>query len=76
MVKNKICLITGASGGIGGALAKNLESEGYSLILHGRNKQNLSKYVLFFFCIMKYKRFFLKKSMIFFDCTKSSINLC
>jgi len=43
MVNNKICLITGASGGIGGALAKRLETEGYTLILHGRNKSNLSR---------------------------------
>jgi short-subunit dehydrogenase len=41
MNNNKYCLITGASGGIGGAIAHKLSSNGYTLILHGRNKEKL-----------------------------------
>jgi 3-oxoacyl-[acyl-carrier protein] reductase len=34
-------LILGASGGLGGAIASRLAQEGYTLILHGRDKQRL-----------------------------------
>ncbi len=39
----KTCLLTGASGGIGHAIAKALDKEGYTLILHGRNKDKLTQ---------------------------------
>ncbi|WP_164078330.1 SDR family oxidoreductase [Alteromonas facilis] len=38
---NKRCLVTGASGGIGGEIAKALDAEGYSVILQGRNHEKL-----------------------------------
>ena len=38
---NKVCWITGASSGIGAALAISLNSMGASLILSARNKENL-----------------------------------
>ncbi len=38
----KIVLITGASGGVGGSLAKKLDSEGYLLALVGRSTDKLS----------------------------------
>ncbi len=38
----KIVLITGASGGLGGSLARKLDSEGYSLALSGRNVDGLN----------------------------------
>lgn len=41
MSVNKTCLMTGASGGIGGAMAKALANNGYTLILQGRNEQKL-----------------------------------
>ncbi|MDX2369196.1 MAG: SDR family oxidoreductase [Colwellia sp.] len=36
------CLLTGATGGIGNAIAFELAAQGYSLVLHGRNKLKLS----------------------------------
>ena len=36
------CLLTGATGGIGKAIAFELASKGYSLVLHGRNELKLS----------------------------------
>ncbi len=40
-MNTKYCLVTGASGGIGGAIATALAREGYTLILQGRNKDKL-----------------------------------
>ncbi len=39
----KTCLVTGASGGIGGAIAKSLALQGYKVLLQGRNKDKLKK---------------------------------
>ena len=41
----QVCLLTGASGGIGEAIAKQLASLGVSLILTGRNTSKLGKLV-------------------------------
>lgn len=35
------CLLTGATGGIGSAIAHEMASRGYSLVLHGRNEAKL-----------------------------------
>ena len=35
------CLLTGATGGIGEAIAFELAKQGYSLVLHGRNEEKL-----------------------------------
>lgn len=43
MNNQKVALITGASGGIGGEIAKALSLEGYKVILQGRNQQKLAK---------------------------------
>jgi dehydrogenase/reductase SDR family member 7B len=40
---NKVCLITGASGGIGAALAQSLNDMGAILILSARNRENLER---------------------------------
>ena len=40
---NKVCLITGASSGIGAALAQSLNSMGAILILSSRNRENLER---------------------------------
>lgn len=42
-LKNKIAVITGATGGIGGAIAKKLSKEGCRLILTGRDMEALKK---------------------------------
>ena len=41
-LNNKIILITGATDGIGKALAKKTAKLGAKIILHGRNKKNKS----------------------------------
>jgi len=40
-LKKPVAIITGASGGIGQAIAKELDQAGYRLYLHGRNKTAL-----------------------------------
>ena len=41
ILKNKTCLITGASGAIGGAIANKLSSLGANVILTGTNKKKI-----------------------------------
>ena len=41
MSKNKLCLVTGASGGIGNAIASELSCAGYTVILQGRDLEKL-----------------------------------
>lgn len=43
MIENKLVVLTGASGGIGQALAQNLASRGARLILMGRNREQLER---------------------------------
>lgn len=43
MKKLPRCLLTGASGGIGSAIAAEMAARGYSLILHGRNEKKLTE---------------------------------
>lgn len=40
---DKVCVITGAGGGIGSAIAEALFSRGYKLVLLGRNEEKLKK---------------------------------
>ena len=42
-MKDKICIITGAGGGIGAAIAETLFSCGFKLVLMGRNEEKLKK---------------------------------
>ncbi len=42
-MKNKVCIITGAGGGIGSAIAEMLFSCGCKLVLMGRNEEKLKK---------------------------------
>ena len=42
-MKNKVCIITGAGGGIGSAIAEALFSCGFKLVLMGRNEAKLRK---------------------------------
>jgi NAD(P)-dependent dehydrogenase (short-subunit alcohol dehydrogenase family) len=42
-LKGKTILITGASGGIGSAVARICDAEGASLVLHGRNEDRLNE---------------------------------
>jgi uncharacterized protein len=42
-MKNQVALITGASSGIGKAIAKKLVKEGYTIFLHGRNETKLNE---------------------------------
>lgn len=41
LIKNRVCLITGANRGIGKAIATSLDQFGAKLILHGRDKAGL-----------------------------------
>ena len=43
MNSRKTCLVTGASGGIGGAIAKALCEQGYRVYIQGRNLQKLTQ---------------------------------
>lgn len=43
MLHNQVCLITGATGGIGKAVAHLFDQQGMRLVLHGRNEVNLQK---------------------------------
>ncbi len=46
-LKNKIVLITGASGGIGAATARVFAREGAKLVLHyGKNKADIEKFAV------------------------------
>ena len=40
---NKICLVTGASSGIGYAIARALSAEGYKLIVSARRENRLKE---------------------------------
>jgi len=42
-MKNKVCIITGAGGGIGSAIAEALFSCGFRLVLMGRDEEKLNK---------------------------------
>ncbi|MBR5514747.1 MAG: SDR family oxidoreductase [Clostridia bacterium] len=42
-MKNKVCIITGAGGGIGSAIAESLFEKGFRLVLMGRNEEKLKK---------------------------------
>ena len=42
-MEKRICMITGAGGGIGSAVAEALFSYGYNLVLMGRNEEKLKK---------------------------------
>lgn len=42
-LSGKTALVTGASGGIGGAIAKSLHAQGATVILNGRNEEALNK---------------------------------
>ncbi len=42
-MKNKVCIITGAGGGIGSYIAEALFSLGFKLVLMGRNEEKLKK---------------------------------
>ena len=42
-MKDKVCIITGAGGGIGSAIAEKLFSCGFKLVLMGRNEEKLKK---------------------------------
>ena len=42
-MENKVCIITGAGGGIGSAIAEALFSKGFRLVLLGRNEEKLKK---------------------------------
>ncbi len=42
-MKNKVCIITGAAGGIGSAICEVLFSLGFRLVLMGRNEEKLKK---------------------------------
>ena len=44
-IRNKTIVLTGASGGIGRAIAEKLNAEGARLILVGRNEQKLTQLV-------------------------------
>lgn len=43
MLKGKVAMVTGAGGGVGGAIAKRLASEGCKVVLLGRNRNKLQK---------------------------------
>jgi len=43
MLENKSCVLTGASGGIGEAIAQQLSRQGFTLILVGRHVEKLTK---------------------------------
>lgn len=42
-MKDKVCIITGAGGGIGSAIAEALFDAGFKLVLMGRNEEKLKK---------------------------------
>lgn len=42
-MKNKVCILTGAGGGIGSAIAKLLFESGFKMVLLGRNEEKLKK---------------------------------